>query len=186
MFEEQANENATIRIRIKEFISECKGMRKTFVNSFVKQIFMKSIFFLCVASLFTGNLIVAQQQTIIFKNGTFSDQISIPVEPAPAGNSINKTASPSKKTAETNAETQVSETAYEIFYYDSLYFEENQLNSSIRLLEKNEDGTFTQQAEITDYFFSPAVSGLGKGQYYLLFITEEEEYYLRLAISYLD
>ncbi|MBN9292898.1 MAG: hypothetical protein J0G96_02835 [Flavobacteriia bacterium] len=146
---------------------------------------MKFIFFLCVVSVFTGNLIVAQQ-TITFKNGVFSDQISIPVEPAPAVNSVNKTASLSKTTAATNTETQSSETAYEIFYYDSLYFEENQLNSSIRLVEKNEDGTFTQQTEITDYFFSPAVSGLGKGRYYLLFITEEQEYYLRLAISYLD
>lgn len=144
---------------------------------------MKFIFFFCIISLLAGNQVIAQQ-TITFKNGTFSDQISIPVEPAATENSAGKTASMSKTA--TNTKMQVSEAVYDIFYYDSLYFEKNQLNSSIHLLEKNEDGTFTQQAEITDYFFSPAVSRLGKGQYYLLFITEEKEYYLRLAISYLD
>lgn len=146
---------------------------------------MKSIFLFCVTLLFTCNLAISQQ-TINFKNGTFSDQMSIPLEQTTTENSASKTSSISKTTTSTNTETQTSGMAYDIFYYDSLYFEENQLNSSIRLVEKNEDGTFTQQEEITNYFFSPAVSRLGKGQYYLLFTTEEEEYYLRLIISYLD
>lgn len=119
------------------------------------------------------------QQVIEFKNGTYSENSSIELqEPV----NFSKSTS-SLKSAESVTSDEVT---YALSYYDSLYFSPNALNGSVKLVKKGKTGAFEEQQLITNYFFSPAVSQLSPGDYYLVFLASEKEYFLKLDILFLE